>query len=133
SSKELPTLPYLEDPSNSLEFPAYILKQKSSLPLILNINAVDLGRGKGKEFLVCDGEQKQLLLLSSTTSGWQEIPLAEINIPISTQVIDYDGDGLMDIVVADLGIYPLTNDLEGKVFLLRQQISGKFIKETLIT
>lgn len=133
SSKELPVLPYLEDPGNALEFSAYSLKQKSSLPLILNINAVDLGRGKGKEFLVCDGERKQLLLLSSSNSGWQETPLADIDIPISTQVIDYDGDGLMDIVAADLGIYPLTNDLEGKVFLLRQQASGKFIKETLIT
>ena len=133
SSKELPVLPYLEDPGNALEFSASTLKQKSSLPLILNINAVDLGRGKGKEFLVCDGERKQLLLLSSTNSGWQETTLADIDIPISTQVIDYDGDGLMDIVAADLGIYPLTNDLEGKVFLLRQQASGKFIKETLIT
>src|SRR5690606_36211980 len=58
---------------------------------------------------------------------------AEIEIPVRSQVVDYDGDGLMDIVVADLGLYPLTADLAGKVFLLRQQPSGKFIKEALLT
>jgi hypothetical protein len=133
SSKTLPVLPYIEDPGKSLKFAASTVKEKSSLPLILDINAVDLGRGKGTEFLVCDGERKQVLLLSHTRDGWQETPLADIDIPIRTQVIDYDGDGLLDIVVADLGIYPLTNDLKGKVLLLRQQASGEFIKETLIT
>jgi hypothetical protein len=130
--EEMPRLPYIDNPGDSLEFAAYALKNKSPLPQILNINAVDLGRGRGKEFLVADGETKQLLLLSNSATGWHETPLASIEIPTHTQVVDYDQDGLLDIVVSDMGLYPITADRQGKIFLLRQQASGEFIKDTMM-
>lgn len=132
SPETLPLLPYIDTPGDSLDFAVYALKKESPLPLILNINAVDLGRGKGTEFLVCDGESKQLILLSNAAGGWREVPLASFDIPIHTDVVDYDQDGLMDIIVVDLGAFPPTDILAGKIFLLRQQASGEFVKELLL-
>jgi len=131
SPEELPVLPYLEVGNPPLEFALTALEDKARLPLILNVNAVDFGRGKGNEFLVSDGGSSQLNLLRRSAQDWSETPLAEITIPASTQVVDYDGDGLLDIVVADLGVYPLTTELAGKIILLRQQASGKFAREIL--
>lgn len=131
SPEELPVLPYLEVGNPPLEFALTALEDKARLPLILNVNAVDFGRGKGTEFLVSDGGSSQLNLLRRSAQDWSETPLAEITIPASTQVVDYDGDGLLDIVVADLGVYPLTTELAGKIILLRQQASGKFAREIL--
>lgn len=131
SPEKLPVLPYLEVSNPPLEFALTALEDKARLPLILNVNAVDFGRGKGTEFLVSDGGSSQLNLLKRSAQGWSETPLAEITIPASTQVVDYDGDGLLDIVVADLGVYPLTTELAGKIILLRQQASGKFAREIL--
>lgn len=131
SPEKLPVLPYLEVGNPPLEFALTALEDKARLPLILNVNAVDFGRGKGTEFLVSDGGSSQLNLLRRSAQDWSETPLAEITIPASTQVVDYDGDGLLDIVVADLGVYPLTTELAGKIILLRQQASGKFAREIL--
>lgn len=131
SPEELPVLPYLEVGNPPLEFALTALEDKARLPLILNVNAVDFGRGKGNEFLVSDGGSSQLNLLRRSAQDWSETPLAEITIPASTQVVDYDGDGLLDIVLADLGVYPLTTELAGKIILLRQQASGKFAREIL--
>lgn len=131
SPEKLPVLPYLEVGNPPLEFALTALEDKARLPLILNVNAVDFGRGKGNEFLVSDGGSSQLNLLRRSAQDWSETPLAEITIPASTQVVDYDGDGLLDIVVADLGVYPLTTELAGKIILLRQQASGKFAREIL--
>lgn len=131
SPEKLPVLPYLEVSNPPLEFALTALEDKARLPLILNVNAVDFGRGKGTEFLVSDGGSSQLNLLRRSAQDWSETPLAEITIPASTQVVDYDGDGLLDIVVADLGVYPLTTELAGKIILLRQQASGKFAREIL--
>lgn len=131
SPEKLSVLPYLEVGNPPLEFALTALEDKARLPLILNVNAVDFGRGKGTEFLVSDGGSSQLNLLKRSAQGWSETPLAEITIPASTQVVDYDGDGLLDIVLADLGVYPLTTELAGKIILLRQQASGKFAREIL--
>lgn len=131
SPEKLSVLPYLEVGNPPLEFALTALEDKARLPLILNVNAVDFGRGKGTEFLVSDGGSSQLNLLRRSAQDWSETPLAEITIPASTQVVDYDGDGLLDIVVADLGVYPLTTELAGKIILLRQQASGKFAREIL--
>lgn len=133
AAEKLPVLPYLDIANPPLEFALTALEHKAQLPLILHVNAVDLGRGRGTEFLVSDGGSGQLILLNRSATGWTETPLADIAIPTSSQVVDYDGDGLLDIVVADLGVYPLTSELAGKILLLRQQPSGKFIKEILLS
>lgn len=54
--------------------------------------------------------------------------------PIKTQVVDFDGDGDKDIIVADLGqLFPsIGKPRSGKVILLRQVSPGTFKKEVLL-
>lgn len=130
SAETLQLLPYIDNPSESVIFSNQSIVMQAQIPLIFNINAVDLG--SGTEFLVCDGASKQLLRLRHSENGWQQTALAEFDLPIHTQVVDYDGDGLLDTIVVDLGVFLPTGDLAGKIYLLRQLKSGQFEKQLLL-
>src|SRR5690625_7800460 len=63
---------------------------------------------------------------------WQEPPLAELTFPVSTHAVDFNGDGRMDILVADLGILPPMEALAGKVFVLIQEENGDLTPHLII-
>ncbi len=135
SPEQLPRLPYIDQAHPFLRFSAASVDQGSPIPQILNIQAVDLGRESDHSFLVCDGERQQVILLeanSAKTPEWQETVLAEIDLPITTQVVDYNGDGRLDILVADLGEFPPNGILAGKIYLLQQEENGSFTKELMM-
>lgn len=135
SPQALPTLPYIDQRHPSLQFSANNIGEGSAIPQILNIQTVDLGRKADHSFLVCDGERQQVILLETDTGKnpeWQETVLAEIDIPIATQVVDYNGNGLLDILVADLGEFPPNGILAGKIYLLEQQKDGSFSKSLMM-
>src|SRR5436190_14705023 len=131
SPTELPTLPFDEVPSPERTFVRHEMAALTTNPTILNISATRLKTKSPQQFLVCDGEQGKLQLLERSGKKWKEQTLADITIPIHTQVIDFDADGDLDIVVADLGIMPPVGALGGKVYLLRQDSSGAFNRELL--
>jgi hypothetical protein len=131
SPTELPTLPFDEVPSPGRTFVRHEMAALTTNPTILNISATRLKTKSPQQFLVCDGEQGKLQLLERSGRKWKEKTLADIAIPIHTQVIDFDADGDLDIVVADLGIMPPVGALGGKVYLLRQDSSGNFNRELL--
>jgi hypothetical protein len=129
----LPRLPYIDQPSETLAFAGAVFGEDTPMPLILNIQAVDLKLGAKREFLVSDGERGRLTRLYEDGEGWHEEVLAELPIPIQARVVDFTGNGLMDIVVADLGAFPPQGVLAGKIFLLRQVKPGEFAREQLIS
>jgi hypothetical protein len=129
---ELPKLPYIDLPSETVAFAGGVFGEDTPMPLILNIQAVDLKLGAKREFLISDGERGRLTRLYEDGEGWHEEVLAEVPIPIQARVVDFTGNGLMDIVVADLGAFPPLGVLAGKVFLLRQVKPGEFVRELLI-
>jgi hypothetical protein len=131
SPTELPTLPFDEVPSPGRTFVRRELAAQSTNPTILNISATRLRARSPQQFLVCDGDQGKLQLLEKSGKKWKEKTLADIAIPIHTQVIDFDADGDLDIVVADLGLMPPVGALGGKVYLLRQDPSATFSRELL--
>jgi hypothetical protein len=131
SPTELPTLPFDEVPSPGRTFVRHEMTALTTNPTILNVSATRLKTKSPQQFLVCDGEQGKLQLLERSGKKWKEKTLADIAIPIHTQVIDFDADGDLDIVVADLGIMPPVGALGGKVYLLRQDSSGAFNRELL--
>ena len=132
SPATLPTLPYYENAQDGVKFLASDLGYQSNTPLLLNINSVTLNKGNNPEFLVCDGEQSKVSLLTKTGKTWREIKLADVKIPSHTEVVDYDGDGDKDIIVTDLGMFPPSDQLVGRVLLLRQNTKGKFDTEVLL-
>lgn len=131
SPEELPELPHIAESPTARRFVAMEIGARSSLPFITNVNASTInGRGR-VELLVCDGEAKKLFSLSRTDGTWKETTIAEIDIPVRTQVIDIDGDDDLDVLVGDLGQFPPLDALAGKLYLLRQTEPGAFRKELL--
>ncbi len=132
SPEELPRLPYIEAPASASRFVSKDVGARTGLPFITHINAAKVTTTKDIELLVCDGEAKKLFLLTRTSEGWKERALADIEIPVHTEVVDMEGDGDLDIVVADLGQFPPLDALAGKLYLLRQTSPGTFEKELLL-
>lgn len=137
SPTELPRLPYIDQAHPQVRFEASTIGAPSELPQIAHIQPVDFGAGEFN-FLVSDGETGKVILLEarkdadSGTLRWQETTLAELTFPVSTQAVDFNGDGRMDILVADLGILPPMEALAGKVFVLIQEESGDFTPHLII-
>jgi len=133
SPENLPRLPYFTSEGSPLKFGLTELGEKSAMPLILDINATSLhDDDPNPGFIVCDGAGKKVVLLQKKGRAWRETALADVGIPLHTDVADIDGDGYKDIIVADLGTFPPSPALTGKVILLRQLPSGKFEKQVLL-
>lgn len=129
SPEALPTLPYIAPSARS--FVSYAIGSRSTLPYITNVSAARLTESAELELLVCDGEAKRLFLLTRRGGEWREVAIAQLEIPVHTQVVDIDADGDADILAADLGQFPPLDALAGKLFLLRQVAPGKFTKELI--
>jgi len=129
---QLPKLPYFKNSNRVQTFESSALGKQSAIPLVININAVQLGTGNDAEFLICDAERNQVLLLALTDGAWQETVLAEVDMPSHTEVVDYDLDGDNDIIVASLGTMSQSDKATGKVLLLRQSAAGTFEREVLL-
>lgn len=131
SPEELPLLPHIEQAPASLRFVAREIGMRSPLPFVTNVTASKITTSKDVELLVGDGEAKKLFLLTRGDKAWKERALADIEIPVHTDLVDMDDDGDLDILVADLGQFPPLDALAGKLYLLRQASPGVFEKELL--
>jgi hypothetical protein len=131
SPEELPVLPYIEDTPTTRSFVPKEIGGLSPRPFVTNVNAAHVTRSSNVQLLVSDGEAQKLFLLTRKASAWQETALADIAIPVHTDVVDMDTDGDADILVADLGQFPPLDAPAGKLFLLRQTSPGVFRKELL--
>ncbi len=132
SPERLPLLPYTKDPDDTMRFRSTGLGERSSTPMVIDIVPADLGEHHGKGLLICDAESNQVRLLARTADAWHETLLAEVSVPSRTEVVDLDKDGDKDIVVAALGVLPPSDQLAGKVLLLRQNDDGELEQEILL-
>lgn len=135
SPEELPSLPYIDQSHPGVEWHAATIGPGSGIPQILNIQRVDIDNNFALNFLVSDGERGELRLLQTNggeTPAWNETVLAEIPLPIKTQVVDFNGNGRDDILVADLGDMAPSGVLAGKIFLLEQKADGGYEKKLLM-
>lgn len=130
--ESLPRLPLIPVVSQPVLFDRQAFGQRSRMPLVVNINAVELGLSKGVEFLVCDSESNTVSLLSREDNRWRERVLANVPVPAHTEVVDFDGDGDKDILIAALGVFPPVKTLAGKVILLRRESADTFALEILL-
>jgi len=83
--------------------------------------------------LACDMQGGRVLALRPTdpNPSWKE--LGKVPHPAHAEVVDLDGDGILDILVADLGSFPPTDRRCGNVVWLRGKSDGSFQPVTLLS
>jgi FG-GAP-like repeat len=100
---------------------------------VSNVSMVRLFGRPRPEVLACDMQQNVVKLLRSDESPPRWEILAQAAQPAHAEVVDLDGDGIPDLLVACLGSFEPTDDLCGSVLWLRGDRSGKFTPVTLLT
>jgi hypothetical protein len=90
---------------------------------------------RGREpftLLACDMAGGRVLALrpSDPDPKWRE--LGKVPNPAHAEVVDLDGDGILDVIVADLGSFPPTDRRCGSVVWLRGRADGTFQPVTLL-
>ena len=105
----------------------------SSLARICNVQVLDFDKDGDNDVLVCDAARNSVLVYHRTEGdNWTEQVIAEdLMIPARATVVDLDGDGLEDVVVAILGNLFPSDELVGKVILLRNT-GESFERRTLL-
>lgn len=127
----LPRLPYLAPGPSPVTFRVSAIGAGAEVPLLTHVGAGLTDAAD--DLLVSDAGQRAVRRLWREGGRWQERVLAEVAAPAHTQVVDLDGDGRLDIVVADLGDLSPSGDGAGRLVLLRGQASGEFIRRDLLT
>ncbi len=96
------------------------------------VKLVALTRDPPSELLACDVRTKQVLLadLAAPTPVWKVLYAGEY--PVRAEVVDLDGDGRRDILVANLGVYYPSDETKGSVVWLRARPDGSFAPTTLL-
>lgn len=135
--KELKFAPPAKPPSVSLRRKDFRLPDYDGPPAVSNINLVHLFDERRLDILVCEMRLGRILVLQPYTSppAWRTLyshgPDQGFN-PAHAEVVDLDGDGKKDVIVANLG-YPEPTDAEcGSVVWLRGVGDGKFEPHTLL-
>jgi hypothetical protein len=124
-----------------LEPVAYPCPPDLDVPIISNINLVHLYDDRRLDILATDMAHGLVMVLQPYVAkpAWKVLarlkdpdhPEASGN-PAHTQVVDLDGDGIKDILVADLGSFPPTDRRVGRVVWLRGERDGTFTPFTLL-
>jgi hypothetical protein len=134
---ELP-LPRLERAAR--RFGAHFARPEyAPTPVPMNVSHVNLVRLSGSprpDVLACDmgtdTSEGRVLLLRPTDARPAWKVLAPVAHPAHAEVVDLDGDGILDILVADLGSF-LPTDLQlGSVVWLRGRPDGGYTPVTLL-
>jgi hypothetical protein len=102
-------------------------------PAVSNVNLVHLFDKRKLDILVCDARMGRVFALKpyEQPPAWRL--LGALRHPAHAEVVDLDGDGIKDILVADLGSFSPTDDRVGSVVWLRGAADGSFAAIPLLT
>jgi hypothetical protein len=73
-----------------------------------------------------------VVLRSLGTAGSQQVTLGTAASPVASEITDLDGDGVQDVLVADLGTFPAKDHARGAVIWLRGEPQGGFSRQSLL-
>jgi hypothetical protein len=105
----------------------------SNIPAVSNVNLVHLSDERRLDVLLCDMRGGQVLSLNPRAHPPTWKLLGKARHPAHAEVVDLDGDCIMDILVADLGNFTPTNEKVGSVIWLRGSADGGFTPITLLS
>ncbi len=89
-------------------------------PAVSNVRFVRLSDGPGLDILACDMRGGRLLQFRPGDSlAAPRVVCDSLHNPCHTEVVDLDGDGRKDILVADLGSFVPSDQKQGSVVWLR--------------
>lgn len=114
----------------------YAVPGRDSFPEVVNVNLVRLKHDGPLKVLVCECDplknEGRVLLFNphSDPPAWKE--LARLPAPVHTEVVDLDGDGQPDILVACLGHFFPSDERTGSVVWLRGKGDETFEPVTLL-
>jgi len=102
-------------------------------PNISNVNLVHLSDPKRLDLLACDMQSGNVLLMKPYEASPHFKVLAKLRCPCHTLVADLDGDGIPDILVADLGEFRPRDSNLGRVIWLQGHADGTYTPHTLLS
>lgn len=101
-------------------------------PTIANVQIVDVDGDGAQDVLLCDAETDRVSWIRSVGGKWHESEIAEVAAPAHATLVDHDGDGDRDLVVASLGTLFPNNEKVGSVVLLTNDGSGVYTARTIL-
>lgn len=119
-------------PPTRFERRGFPLPEPRGNPGVSNINVVRLSNDRRLDILVCDAVHDQVLLLKPYEKSPQLQVVAKGYCCAHAEVVDLDGDGINDIVLACLGSFYATDDRVGSVVWLKGSADGSFTPITLL-
>ncbi|MDQ8203512.1 VCBS repeat-containing protein [Pelagicoccus sp. SDUM812003] len=119
--------------SDSLQ-PLAVGMEAKGEPWVSNVRIADLNQDGLPDILACEGRLNQVSWLRQESPGvFEESIIAELAPgPVFTEIVDLNDDGLMDVLVACMGIVIPNNGRIGSVLLLENQGDGTFEQSTLL-
>jgi hypothetical protein len=101
-------------------------------PGVANVSVAHLFDKQRYDVLVCDIRYGLVLAFQPYLERPAWKVLAKLTAPCHAEVVDLDGDGILDILVADLGSFAPTDDRVGRVVMLKGKADGTFTPITLL-
>ncbi|MFL5244862.1 MAG: FG-GAP-like repeat-containing protein [Gemmataceae bacterium] len=129
----------IDPPANSTSPPKGHLQKETmeipgaeSSPAISNVNLVHLYDERKLDLLTCDMNTGSIMVMKPYDEAPSYKILGTVPHPAHAEVVDLDGDGIKDILVASLGSFNPTDAKCGSVVWLRGRPDGSFTPITLL-
>ncbi len=104
----------------------------ASQPAISHVSLVHLSDPKKLDLLACEMRWGFIMRLKPQEPNATWEILGKVDNPAHVEVVDLDGDGILDLLVADLGSFGPVDRICGKVVWLRGGKDGKYTPTTLL-
>ncbi len=101
-------------------------------PGVTNVTLAHLSDPKRLDIIVCDAHRHEVLAVKPYTDPPEWRTLGRVTAPAHAEVVDLDGDGIPDLIVASLGEFYPTDAHCGGVVWLRGRPDGSYTAHTLL-
>jgi hypothetical protein len=95
-------------------------------PVISNVQLLDVEGDEAPELIGCDMRHGMVFIGRGGRKAVELTPVAQLASPSHVTVVDLDGDGIRDLVVADLGEFLPRDHDKGAVVWLRGRGDGRY-------